>query len=123
MKKLMSLLLTASCLASAPVFAFETTLVGNDEYMAPLTAPSVSEAVTGDQDTLARTYCPRGWDRVPQYRWNWRRHRWEIVGWTCRRHRTDYPDNPRHPRRPGDNPNPGGPGDGVWPPSTWSVSR
>lgn len=102
----MSLLLAASCLASVPAFAFETTVIGNEEYTTPTMDPSYGPINTAEEEALARRFCPRGWDRVPQYRWNWRRHRWEVVGWTCRRHRASSLHTP----------NPGGPGDGVWPP-------
>jgi hypothetical protein len=99
MNKFMSLLLASSFLAAAPVLAFEgTSLVGNDEYMSPQVDSSYGPINTPEDEMLARRSCPRGWNRVPQYRWNHRTHHWEFSGWTCRRGHGGggHPGHPGH---------------------------
>ena len=106
MNKFMSLLLASSFLAAAPVFAFDgVSMVGNEEYVLPEIDPGFGPVNTLEDEMYARRSCPRGWDRVPQYRWNHRRHRWEFSGWTCRRgHGRGHGDDrgPGHGRGPGD---------------------
>lgn len=84
MKKFMSLLLASCFLAAASVYAIdEPLLIGDVEYMSPEVDPGYGQVIAES--------CPRGWDRVPQYRWNHRRHKWEFSGWTCRRQRSTQP--------------------------------
>lgn len=115
MTKFMSLFLAASFLAAAPAFAFEGTMVGDEEYTTPVIDPSYGPIQTEEDEMLARRGCPRGWDQVPQYRWNSRRHRWEFSGWTCRRGRGHGPGGdhgPGHGGPGGDHGHGPGPGHG-----------
>jgi len=113
MQKFMSLFLAATFLAAAPVFASETSFGGDDEFTAMIDPSIGDEIQVQDDETLAyRRFCPRGWQRVPEYRWNPHMRRWEIVGWRCRRyghgHGPGYPGNPGYPGDDGG----GGPGHG-----------
>lgn len=118
MRKFMSVFLAATFLAAAPVFAFEGTVMGDDEYATPMIDSSYIDEIQAEDEVAFphRRYCPRGWRRVPEYRWNYRRHRWEIVGWRCRRHHGGR--HPGYPGYPGDrgegrgSPPPGYPGYG-----------
>lgn len=113
MNKFMSLLLASSFLAAAPVFAFEgVSMVGNEEYVLPEIDPGFGPVNTAEDEIYARRSCPRGWDRVPQYRWNHRRHRWEFSGWTCRRGHGRGPGHDTGPGHGGGGGYPGNPGHG-----------
>lgn len=88
MRKFMSLLLLSSFLAAASVFAGEEAfLFGEVEYVLPEIDPGFGPVNSISDSLAARRNCPGGWERVPQYRWNQRSHRWEFSGWTCRRQR------------------------------------
>lgn len=103
MKKLMTLILAASCFVAVPTLGFEGTRVGNDEFMEPTLDPAYGEVKTAEEEALARRLCPRGWRLVPRYRWDFWRHRWVFAGWTCRRsyrRHNPYPGYPRDPRGP-----------------------
>lgn len=87
MKKPFSLFLAASFFAmAASAFAGEGNYsIGGDEFTAPILDESGNQGIQGNGDTYRRYRCPREFDRVPSYRWNYRRHRWEFAGYTCRR--------------------------------------
>jgi hypothetical protein len=81
-KKILTLVLASSFFAiTAPAFEDEPEnyMIGTDEYTAPIQDES------SNADSLRKYNCPRGTDRVPTYRWNYRHHRWEFAGYRCRR--------------------------------------
>ena len=99
MKKILGLFLASLLVASAaPAFETEGSYkIGDEEFTAPILVDEDAQNVelySGDQEAL-RMRCPRGFDRVPSYRWNPRRHRWEFVGYTCQRTRRGGPDQAR----------------------------
>lgn len=86
MRKFMALLLASTCLAAATVLAMDdVTFVGDTEYTSPEIDPGYGPVNSLGDELAARSSCPRGFERVPQYRWNQRSHRWEFSGWACRR--------------------------------------
>jgi len=94
-KKVLSLFIAISFFAiTAPATEnlfdeAENYMIGTDEYIAPILDESSSA------DSLRKYNCPRGTDRVPTYRWNYRKHRWEFAGYRCRRSH-DGPGRGRH---------------------------
>ena len=102
MKKLLSLFLVALFFAlAAPAFAGEGNYaIGADEFTAPILDESSEATIQEKGDSYRRYRCPRGYSRVPSYRWNYRRHRWEFAGYACRRDGRRGRDDRRGP---GDN--------------------
>lgn len=76
MRKLIGLFFALSLTAvTAPAFD------GEDEFVPP--------TVQTQDGAYRRLHflCPRGYERIPRWHWNVKRHRWEFAGFTCRRKR------------------------------------